>query len=311
VPAPCRRLRAPLLLSLIALAGCGSVAAETANLPRAQSVPPSPSSHVVTIVMENKEADQVLGPNGMPYLKQLARRYGVATSSYAVSHPSLPNYLALTGGSTFGINSDCTSCSVAGPSIVDQLEAAHIGWRAYMEGLPHACFLGDSSSGGYAKKHDPFAYFDRITHDPARCRNIVPLSSLSSDLRNGRLPPYAFISPGLCHDTHDCPLAQGDSFLAGLVPPVLRALGPLGFLVITWDEGTSAAGCCRTAHGGHIATVVAGPDVRRGARSTTPVDHYGVLRTIQRALGLGPLGASGDSVHGSLDALFNRPPQVR
>ena len=110
---------------------------------------------------------------------------------------------------------------------------------------------------------------------------------------------------------HDCPVAAGDRFLARRVPILLRALGPEGYLVLTWDEGASDRGCCGGSSGGHIATVVAGPLVRRGARAGRPVDHYGVLGTIEDTLGLPRLGAAADSAHGSLDALFSRRPRIR
>jgi phosphatidylinositol-3-phosphatase len=306
-------LLAAAAAALVAPAGCGGASAPDAatRLPAARTVPASPRSHVVTIVMENKDASTVLGPGGMPYVKGLARRYGLAAQSYAITHPSLPNYLALVGGSTFGVTSDCTSCQTAATSVVDQLEARKITWRAYMEGMPEACFTGATSPAGYAKKHDPFMYFDRIARQPRRCAHVAPLPRLASDLRAGTLPTYAWISPGLCHDTHDCSPAVGDRFLAKLVPPLLRGLGPHGFLVLTWDEDEGGGGpsCCGGSTGGRIPTIVAGPDVRRGARMSTPVDHYGVLRTVQDALGLPPLRASADPVHGRLDALFTRPPR--
>ncbi len=81
---------------------------------------------------------------------------------YAISHPSLPNYLALTGGSTFGIDSDCTDCVVHSSSIVEQLTQRGLSWKAYMEDLPTRCFLG-AGAGNYAKKHDPFAYYKPVT----------------------------------------------------------------------------------------------------------------------------------------------------
>ena len=128
-------------------------------------------------MIENAEYPEVIGSPSAPYINSLAGRYGLATQSYAVTHPSLPNYLALTSGSTHGIDSDCTSCSVSAPNIVDQLEAAGLTWKAYMEDLPHPCFLG-ASAGGYAKKHDPFAYYVDIASDRARCERIVPFSAL-------------------------------------------------------------------------------------------------------------------------------------
>jgi hypothetical protein len=266
-----------------------------------------PPSHVVTIVMENKEAGQVLG--GSRYVVKLARRYGSATRSYAITHPSLPNYLALTSGSTHGIASDCTDCRVGARNLVDQLAGAGITWRAYLQGMPAACFRG-AASGRYAKKHNPFIYYDDVAGRASRCRQLVPLSRLTRDLRRRRLPTYSLVVPDLCEDTHDCPVSTGDRFLRRLVPRLLRRIGPHGFVVLTWDEGVTDAGCCGGAHGGRIATVVAGPDVRRHARMRAPVDHYGVLRTVEDALGLGHLGAAADRRSGSLRPLFRRAPAV-
>jgi hypothetical protein len=256
--------------------------------------------------MENKEASQVVGSRDAPYLNRLVRRYGVATASYGIRHPSLPNYLALTSGSTHGIDSDCTDCHVGARNLVDQLEAAHRTWGAYMEGLPQTCFAG-ASSGVYAKKHNPFAYYDDIAGDPGRCSHVVAAGRL--DPRH--LPDFAFLSPGLCHDTHDCDVGAGDRYLSRVVPPLVRGLGPHGFLVLTYDEGESQGGCCADAHGGRVVTIVAGPDVRRGARQRTPVDHYGTLRTIEDAFGMPHLGRAGCACSGSLRGLFRRAPHLR
>jgi hypothetical protein len=274
------------------------------------SLPASSSSHVVVVVMENTEYGEVIGNHSAPYVNGLARGYGLARSSYAITHPSLPNYLALTSGTTSGIESDCTSCSVAAPNIVDQLEARGLSWKAYLEGIPRPCFTG-GSSGGYAKKHNPFAYYRDLVARPSRCARMVGFGALAADLRAGALPRYAWVSPNLCDDGHDCALATADRFLARTLPALIRELGPHGFLVLTWDEGVSDRGCCGVAHGGHIATIVIGPDVRRGARMALPVDHYGVLGTIERALGLAPLAGAADPRAGSLDGLFVRVPRLR
>jgi hypothetical protein len=299
---------AALLLLVLAQLSCGHARAP-AQLALPTRLPSSTSSHVVTIVMENKELGDVIGNPDAPYVNRVARRYGLATASYGVRHPSLPDYLALTSGSTHGIDSDCTSCHVAGRNIVDQLEAARLSWKAYMEDLPSPCF-GGAGAGGYAKKHDPFMYYDDVAHDPGRCRRVVPLARLGPDLRRGRLPTYAFISPNLCDDTHDCAVATGDRFLAHLMPTLLRAVGPEGYVVLTWDEGTSDRGCCGGSAGGHIATVVAGRLVRRGARLRSPLDHYGVLRTVEDTLGLPRLGAAAHRGHGALTGLFKRTPAI-
>ncbi|MBV9050506.1 MAG: hypothetical protein JOY58_19725, partial [Solirubrobacterales bacterium] len=163
-------------------------------------------AHVAVILMENEEYGGVIGSPAAPFINGLARRYGLAEAMYAVTHPSLPNYLALTGGSAFGIGSDCTSCAVHGSSIVNQLESAHISWKAYMEDLPRPCFTG-ASAGDYAKKHDPFAYYTQITNNRAWCSRIVPLDSFFADERSDSLPRFIWITPNLCHDMHDCSVA--------------------------------------------------------------------------------------------------------
>jgi hypothetical protein len=301
-----------LLASLVvASLGCGGAGpGQPLGVGASAKLPVSRASHVVTVVMENAEYDEVIGSPRAPYVNALARRYGLAKQSFAITHPSLPNYLALTSGSTNGVSSDCTDCHTAAVNIVDQLEAAHVSWGAYLEDSPAPCFRG-ASARGYAKKHNPFIYYDDIARSPSRCRKLVGFGRLTADLRAGRLPTYTWITPNMCDDGHDCGVGAADRFLARTVPALLRELGPHGFLVLTWDEGSSDRGCCRVAHGGHIATVVAGPDIRRGSRVQRPVDHYGVLATIEQALGLPLLAGAADPAAGRLGSLFARAPRVR
>jgi phosphatidylinositol-3-phosphatase len=248
-------------------------------------------SRVVLIVMENREYGEVIGNSDAPYINRLAWKYALSTRFYATGHPSLANYLAILGGSTFGVSGNCTDCVVEGTSLVDQLDANGVPWKAYMEGMPSPCFTG-AARGRYVKRHNPFMYFSRIASDPARCSRVVPLDRLSTDLDRGRLPPFVWITPDMCHDAHDCSIRTADHFLERWVPRLLAQLGSTGALFLTWDEGTTDAGCCSKASGGHIATVVAGSAVRRGARSDVPYDHYSILRTIEESWGLELLGAA-------------------
>jgi phosphatidylinositol-3-phosphatase len=272
-----------VILAALGLPGCGAGASALPVQVRPSpltSIAGGPPAHIAVILMENEEYSDVIGSPSAPYINRLARRYALARGMYAISHPSLPNYVALTGGSTFGISSDCTDCTVTGTSIVDQLAGAGISWRAYMEGLLRPCYTG-AFAGEYAKKHDPFVYYTRVTGNPAACANVVPLGRLALDERAHTLPRFIWITPNLCHDMHDCDVATGDRFLARLVPPLLGALGHNGLLILTWDEGTSDNGCCRLASGGHVVTIVAGPGARRRARMKSPADHYSVLQTIE------------------------------
>jgi hypothetical protein len=304
------------ICTMVVLAACGASSAVSGagtTLP-AERLPSPPARvttgarpHIAVILMENEEYGAIVGSPAAPYINSLARRYGLATGMYAITHPSLPNYLALTGGSTFGINSDCTECTVGATSIVDQLESARLSWRAYMEDLPAGaagtCFTG-ASAGEYAKKHDPFAYYTRITGSRPGCANIVPLTRLSSDERAAALPRFVWITPNLCNDMHDCSVATGDRFLSTLVPALLRSLGRGGLLFLTWDEGSSDSGCCRLASGGHVVTIVAGPGARAGARLATPADHYSVLQTIEDLFGLRRLRGAGCTCTPSLRPLL-------
>jgi phosphatidylinositol-3-phosphatase len=297
------------LLVGVAVGGCGGThPGAPLAIGAVSRLPHSARSHVVEIVMENAGYEEVIGSSHAPYVNALARRYGLATSSFAVTHPSLPNYLALTSGSTHGISSDCSDCSAGGPNIVDELEAAHVSWAAYLEEVPRSCYTG-AGAGGYAKKHNPFAYYPDVVHAPSRCAKLVGFARLAADLRAGSLPTYVWITPNLCDDGHDCGVAGADRFLSRALPALLRELGPHGLLVLSWDEGDGEAGCCGLARGGgRIATLLAGPEVRRGARTAQPLDHYGVLATIEEALGLPLLAAAADPRSGRLSSLLARPP---
>lgn len=231
-------------------------------------------------MLENREYGEVVGNPELPYFNQLVRRGAVATNYYAVGHPSLPNYLAILGGSTFGITEDCTDCSVEGPNLATQLSRAGIAWRAYMEGLPYPCYSGGNLES-YAKRHNPFVYFPSITTVPKRCADIVPGTRLEEDLEHERLPQFAWLTPDVCNDGHDCPLPVVDYYLWKLVPQVTRQLGPHGLLIITFDEGSTRFGCCGSPGGGRVATVLLGPDVPHGKEIKLLSTHYSLLASIE------------------------------
>ena len=317
-------------VALVALAGCGSPAPVSSPSSTVQSsatpsvvVPSPPAStapagsaapvataatppgppHVMVIVMENREESSVVGQPDAPYTTSLANGYGQATHWYGVSHPSLPNYLAMVSGSTQGVSDDGTSYSFAGPAFVDQLAQRGIGWRAYMEDMPSPCF-GGASSGRYAKKHDPFMYFRSITATPAQCARVVPHGQLAGDLAAGTAPPFLWVTPNLCDDGHDCGNSTADSWLKGEMQLVMGSTWYRqgGSVVITWDEGGSDNGCCGGAAGGQIATIVVTAAGRR--RLDTPGDHYGMLRALEEAYGVGFLGAAGNAANGDLRPLL-------
>lgn len=252
--------------------------------------------HVVIIIFENREFDFVIGNLQMPNYNRWAREYTLLTRYYAITHPSLPNYLALIGGDTFGITSNCTDCIVHAPSLPDWIEASGRTWKTYQEAMPGPCYL--TYTRRYAPKHNPFIYFEPIRSDAERCQaHVVPLSDLENDLANRSLPNFVFITPDICHSGHDCGLEVVDAWLGdwlerlGTYPGLLEN----GLIVLTWDEGQGSHGCCGfEPGGGRVATVLIGNRVRRGFEDDTPYTHYSLLKTLAEAWGLPHLGHAGD-----------------
>lgn len=252
-------------------------------------------SRVIILVEENTAYSQIIGSPSAPFLNALARGGTLLTSYYGVTHPSLPNYLAMIGGSTFGIRSDCTACRVNATNLVDQLQAAGISWRAYLQGLPAAC-SSVPYAGAYAKKHNPFMYFEDISDNSARCHNVVPFQQFAKDLAANRLPRFVFISPDIKHDMHSGPVSVADQWARTLYTQVRGSYAwrePTRFIV-TFDEGTTNAGCCNgLASGGQVATIIAGPGVSAGARDARPSSHYSLLASVEALFGLPRLRNAG------------------
>jgi phosphatidylinositol-3-phosphatase len=252
---------------------------------RATAAAPVPAfAHVVVIVFENKESTSVFGNRAAPTFNSYGRRYAKLTRYFGVTHPSLPNYLALVSGSTQGITTNCTDCVVDAESLADTVEASGRTWKTYAEGLPAPGFLGPFN-GRYAKKHNPFAYFRGIAEDPARRARLVPLSQLGPDVRAGTLPSFSLVVPDLCHSMHDCSVGVGDAWLRSQIGKFVKL--PKTVVFVVFDEGkTSISG------GGHTAALALGRAVRPGSRFTKVTGHYGILRTIEQAWGLPLLGRS-------------------
>jgi hypothetical protein len=251
--------------------------------------------HVVVVVLENKERGKVLGNPDAPAFNAFARKGAVLSGYRGVTHPSLPNYLALVSGSTYGISSDCTSCTVGGRSLADTLEAKKRTWKAYAEGLPRVGWTGPSR-GRYAKKHVPFLYFRRVLSRPARLRRVVPLAQLGRDRAAGRLPSFSLVVPDLCHDMHDCSVATGDAWLKRFLPPLLKLPGTAVFVV--FDESDSADP--------GVPALALGPLVRAHSYATGAMSHFGLLRTIEEGLGLPLLGRSARAV--PVTGIWRLPP---
>lgn len=263
---------------------------------------PGGFDHVVIIVEENKPASDVLGKAAAPYINKLAAESALATNYQALTHPSLPNYLALTSGTTAGITDDCSpggNCTATVPSIVDRIGQSGRSWKMYAEGMPAPCAA--SNSGKYAVRHNPFMYYPGITGDRNNCAaHVVPFTRFSADVASvSTLPNYVFISPNLCNDMHDCPVETGDAWLAQQVPLILGSpafVTQKSLLVITWDEGSDESNA--------VGAIFAGPAAKKGYQSGSPYSHYSLLHTIEASWGLAPL-TNNDQGAPVMDDLLN------
>ena len=271
------------------------MAAENTTVSTAGSATVPNFDHIILIVLENEGYNAVIGSSSTPNLTALATKNVLMTNYYAVSHPSLPNYIALMSGGTQGITSDCTDCFVNAPNLGDLLVANGRTWKAYEEDMPSPCFIGNS--GKYAQKHDPLLYFDTIRQNTALCqKSIVPLTQLTKDLAANQLPNFAFIMPNLCNSGHDCPISTADTWVNQMVNELQAspALGKNYLIVITFDEAATSdkSSCCGMpkSAGGKVATILISPLAKQGFEDSTPVSHYSLLKTILTAWKLPDLG---------------------
>src|ERR1700730_5303475 len=210
--------------------------------------------HVFVIMMENTGFDSLMGNPNAPFINSTAANYGLATNYFGVTHPSQPNYIAATSGSTNGvINDNDVTINIA--NIVDQLEANGKTWKAYMQSyslcttpLAHSC-----GNQLYERKHNPFISYQDVQSNPARVANIVDFSQFATDLATGNVADYTWISPDQCHDMHGraatpqdpCDFSQvqaliatGDLFLLKTVNAIMNSSAWNGnsVIFITWDE---------------------------------------------------------------------------
>jgi phospholipase C len=282
----------------VTAAACGgapsrqAVTTERGPSPCSGSAQPAGPWRVLVVVLENHSYSQVAGAS--PYLNQLARACALAADYSAVSHPSLPNYLALTSGTTSGTTSDCTDCRISARSIFEQLGG---DWRSYLESMPSAGY-GEAFSGQYAKKHNPAAYYAPIASEYVR--QAVPLGqpdsgTLARDLHQDGLSRFSLIVPNLCHDEHDCSIDEGDRWLRTWIPLILGSPAYTSgntSLFITYDEGAG--------NDNRVYTVAVAPSIHPGTIIRAPLTHYSLLKTVQELLGLPCLAHACDPTTASM-----------
>jgi hypothetical protein len=284
--------------------------------------------HVFMLVEENHGFQDIIGNPAAPTINGLARTFGLASQYYGITHPSGPNYDAMLGGGTFGVNSDDPYWvfGVNQPSLTSQLDAAGLSWRGYYQGMPYPGYRGycypvrclgvPDSDTLYIAKHNGIVYFHSVNSNPAELAKMRPLADLQANLDSGQVPRFSYVIPDECHDMHGAPpvcidsgnprdvndnwlVSTADAFVAQTVyeitnSPVWRHGN--NAIVINFDEGDNNAGCCGTNPGGGRALAVVvtnhGP---RALSDATPYNHYSLLSTLQGVFGLACLAGTCDT----------------
>jgi phosphatidylinositol-3-phosphatase len=228
--------------------------------------------HIVLVMFENKKYSSINGSSSAPYFNSLAARGAKFSQSFAITHPSQPNYVALFSGSTQGVTDD--SCPInlgSKTNLASQLIGAGKTFTGYSEAMPSDGYTG-CSSGTYRRKHNSWVDFSNV---PASSN--VRYSGFPSDFT--QLPTVAFVTPDMCNDMHDCAIGTGDTWLKNHLDGYAQwAKRHNSLLIVTFDEdsGTSV---------NQIFTVFVGAHVKAGTYSES-INHYTVLRTIEASYGL-------------------------
>lgn len=261
-------------------------------------------AHVIVLVLENHSYGQIMGASSStvarraPFLNSIARRCGMATHYRSLTHPSLPNYLGMTGGSTFGLARDVNN-QVSGPSIFSALDAVHGSWVVYAEGMPYPCAPHRTSAIGYTPHHNPMLSYAGLQAD---CRaHDLPLGTVASGplataLAGMSLPRYSFIAPSLGHDMHTGSIPTADAWVRRWVTAILRSPTyrlESTAIFITVDEGTGGhigkgEDCAANPsdQSCHVPLIVISRYVQPGTRFTSIATHYSLLRTTADLLGV-------------------------
>jgi phosphatidylinositol-3-phosphatase len=247
----------------------------------AQTVVPK-ADHVVLVIEENHAYSEIIGKAAAPYINSLAGQGALFSASFAVAHPSEPNYLALFSGSTQGVTDDGCQYSFTNTNLASELIEAGLTFGGYSEDMPSVGYMG-CTYRAYARKHSPWVYWQGA-NVPAAVN--MPLTSFPMDFST--LPTVSMVIPNLNNDMHDGTVKQGDTWLQKHLDGYVQwAASNNSLLIVTWDEDDQSAS-------NRIATIFVGPMVKPGLYAEK-IDHYSVLRTIEEMYGLPYAGKSADA----------------
>ncbi|OBB97149.1 acid phosphatase [Mycobacterium sp. 852002-40037_SCH5390672] len=240
---------------------------------------PQPA-HIVIVVEENRSENGIIGNRSAPFITSLAAGGANMTQSFAETHPSEPNYLAMFAGNTFGVTKDlCPVSGGAAPNLGSELLAAGYTFIGFAEGLPG---VGSPvcSAGKYARKHVPWANFTNVPAANSLPFSAFPMGNYAS------LPTVSFVIPNNDDNMHDGSIAQADSWLNQQLSGYANwAVVNNSLLIVTFDEDDGSGPGGRN----QIPTVLYGAHIRPGSYSEQ-INHYNLLSTVEQMYGLPKTG---------------------
>lgn len=264
---------------------------------------PTPD-HVVILMLENQGYGDIIGSSNAPYINSLANdpSNAVFTQSFALTHPSQPNYIMLYSGNNQGITNDdnITNSPFSTPNLGAALLSNGHTFTGYSEDLPSMGSLAYYSAN-YGRKHAPWANWQGTGTNRVPASVNQPYSSFPTSSTFSTLPTVSFVIPNLNNDMHNptnnpsTAISNGDNWIQNnLANYISWAKSNNSLLIITFDEdrGTISGGQQTTSN--RITTLFIGEMVQ-GGNYSTHIDHYNVLRTIEDMYSLSYCGNSATS----------------
>lgn len=253
--------------------------------------------HVFVVYMENEDYSGIVGNTSQaPYINSLLAQGTSLSQAYATTHPSDPNYVALAGGGLYGLHDNSiATTTINAPHVGNSVEAVGKTWKTYVENENGNCDY--TSHGYYAPDDVPFTFFQNFKADESAtgycAQHDQPLTQMTTDLKSAATTPnFVWFEPDDCDDMESCGVTDGDTWLSKTLPTIFNSPAwtqQKSLLILTWDEGATKA--YGPSYPNRIPTLLLGSQnsVKAGYTSSQRTDQYGLLRTVDKALGLAPL----------------------
>lgn len=301
-----------------------------------QKIIPWPSDlpiydHIVIVVEENKDYEEVIGKECAPYLNNTLKAEGADfTHMYGEEHFSQGNYFWLFSGDNHNvgfIDTPPTGIPFSSPNLASQLIKKGRTFKGYAENLPPDHLAPRDATGLYARKHIPWVSFTNVPDSCTLDFSEFPTTPGGFE----QLPTVSFVIPNLANDMHNIPkggtqedaIRKGDTWLKDHIGPYYEwAKNNNSLLIVTFDEnddkrvylGLTNPWFAEYGPDGkpilndkelhedmqnQIITIFAGAHIKPGEyQEGRGITHVNILRTIEAMYGLPKAGAQQDNAAG-------------